>query len=52
MTPLAPTRQTRAVKGGHDAVPPPNRKPFSIPAQKHHPCPGCWRLVSHRRSFT
>ena len=33
MTPLATTRQTRAVKGGHDAVPPPNRKPFSIPAQ-------------------
>ena len=33
MTPLTPTRQTRAVKGGHDAVPPPNRKPFSIPAQ-------------------
>ena len=34
MTPLAPARQTRSVKGGHDAVPPPNRKPFSFPAQK------------------
>ena len=33
MTPLTPTRQTRAVKGGHDAVTPPNRKPFSFPAQ-------------------
>ena len=34
MTPLATTRQTRAVKGGNDAVPPPNRKPFSFPGQK------------------
>ncbi len=33
MTPFTPTRQTRAVKGGHDAVTPPNRKPFSFPAQ-------------------
>ena len=33
MTPLATARQTRAVKGGHDAVTPPNCKPFSFPAQ-------------------
>jgi len=34
MTPTATARQPRAAKGGHDAVPPPNRKPFSFPAQK------------------
>ncbi|MBC8245726.1 MAG: hypothetical protein H8E20_15215 [Verrucomicrobia bacterium] len=33
MTPLATTQQIRAVKGGHDAVMPSKRKPFSIPAK-------------------